>query len=121
MKPFPVSGLSRAQRVFNYRLSRRRRISENGLGIIGNRRRVFRAPILLPPDKVIALIMVALVLHNFLRQDIVNYLLQRLLAKKNRYFEVFVFWSIVCILETETGGLKVESTHPFTKYNVTLA
>ena len=67
MKPFPLSGLSRAQRVFNYRLSRMRRISENGLGIIGNRWRVFRAPILLPPDKVIALIMVALVLHNFLR------------------------------------------------------
>ena len=67
MKPFPLSGLSRAQRVFNYRLFCMRRISENGLGIIGNRSRVFRTPILLPPDKVIALIMVALVLHNFLR------------------------------------------------------
>ena len=64
MKPFPLTGLSRAQRIFNYRLSRMRRISENCFGIIANRWRVFRAPILLPPDTVI---LVALVLHNFLR------------------------------------------------------
>ena len=67
MKPFPLSGLSIAQRIFNYRLSRMRRISENGFGIIANRWRVFRVPILLPPDTVIALILAALVLHNFLR------------------------------------------------------
>ena len=36
-----------------------RRISENGFGIIANRWRVFRAPILLLPDTVIALILAA--------------------------------------------------------------
>ena len=67
MKPLPLAGLSRAERIFNYRLSRMRRSSENCFGIMANRWRVFRAPILLPPDTVVYLILVALVLHNFLR------------------------------------------------------
>lgn len=66
MKPFPLTGLSRAQRIFNYRLSCMQRISDNCFVIIANRWRVFRAPILLPPDRVVDLILVALVLHNFL-------------------------------------------------------
>ena len=59
MKPFP-----------HYRLSRMQRISENCFGIIAKRWRVFHAPILLPPDTVINLILVALVLHNFLRYSV---------------------------------------------------
>ena len=67
MKPFPHSGLSVEQRIFNYRLSRMRRISENGFGIMANRWRVFRAPIQLPPNTVVGLVLAALVLHNYLR------------------------------------------------------
>ena len=37
MKPFPLSGLSDEQRIYNHRLSRMRRISENGFGILVNR------------------------------------------------------------------------------------
>ena len=67
MKPFPHSGLSVEQRIFNYRLSRMRRISENGFGIMANRWRVFRAPIQLPPNTVVGLVLAALVLHNYLK------------------------------------------------------
>lgn len=67
MKPYPQSGLDINKRIYNYRLSRMRRIAENGFGIIGNRWRVFRAPILLDPDKVIKITLAALTLHNFLR------------------------------------------------------
>ena len=67
MKPFPQSGLSVEQRVFNYRLSRMRRISENGFGLLANRFRVFRTFILLPPETVRSLVLAALALHNFLR------------------------------------------------------
>ena len=37
LKPYPMAGLSDEQRIFNYRLSRMRRISENAFGILANR------------------------------------------------------------------------------------
>ena len=37
MKPYPLKGLDLTQRVFNYRFSRARRISENTYGILANR------------------------------------------------------------------------------------
>lgn len=37
MKPFPQTGLTNEQRIFNYRLSRMRRISESGFGILASR------------------------------------------------------------------------------------
>ena len=67
MKPYPRTQLINEQRVFNYRLSRMRRISENGFGIIANIWRVFRSPILLQPEKVVKMTLATLVLHNFLR------------------------------------------------------
>ena len=67
MKPYPRSHLSNEEPVFNYRLSRMRRISENGFGIIANRWRVLRSQILLEPPFVITIVLAILVLHNFLR------------------------------------------------------
>ena len=66
VKPFPHKGLTDEEKVFNYRLSRMRRISENAFGIIANRWRVFRAPINLDPNKVSMITLAALTLHNFL-------------------------------------------------------
>eukprot|EP00794_Sanderia_malayensis_P001700 gene1700-1894_t len=37
MKPYPQKGLTSEKRVFNYRFSRMRRVSENGFGILANR------------------------------------------------------------------------------------
>ena len=67
MKPYPRSNLANEERVFNYRLSRMRRISENGFGILANMWRVLRAPITLQPKKVVKMTLAILVLHNFLR------------------------------------------------------
>ena len=67
MKPFPQRDLSAEKRIYNYRHSRARRLSENLFGIIANRWRVFRSVILLPPESVGNLVEATIVLHNYLR------------------------------------------------------
>ena len=69
MKPYPQSGLTEERRIYNYRHSRARRISENLVGIIANRWRVFRSVILLPPTTIEVMLMSTLTIHNFLRQS----------------------------------------------------
>ena len=69
MKPYPQKGLSVDKRIFNYRLSRKRRISENGFGILANRWRVFRRPIALGPEKVRKITLAAIALHNWQRSS----------------------------------------------------
>ena len=66
MKPFPFRNQPGTVRVFNYRLSRARRIVENAFGILANVFRVFRKPILVGPDKTEVIVLPACALHNFL-------------------------------------------------------
>eukprot|EP00794_Sanderia_malayensis_P002889 gene2889-biopygen2376 len=67
MKPFPQANLDDRRRIFNYRLSRVRRLSENVFGIWSNRFRVFTTTMALCPDKAIDVTLATIVLHNFLR------------------------------------------------------
>ena len=69
MKPYLQKDLSRDKRIFNYRLSRARRFSENAFGILPNRWRVFRKQFLLKPEKVKVITYSVLILHNFLRSE----------------------------------------------------
>ncbi|CAH2010515.1 unnamed protein product [Acanthoscelides obtectus] len=70
LKPFQgVYEAGSDERVFNYRLSRARRIVENAFGILASVFRVFRAPMLLQPDKVSKVAMTCALLHNFLRSS----------------------------------------------------
>ncbi|XP_011406655.1 PREDICTED: uncharacterized protein LOC100640935 [Amphimedon queenslandica] len=50
-KPYAQIGLTKEKRIFNYCLSRARRIVENAFGILANRFQVFMTPIRLSPDK----------------------------------------------------------------------
>ena len=68
MKPYPRTALkSKESRIFNYGLSRARRVIENAFGTLASRLRVFRAPIPLMPEKVELVVLASCVLHNFLR------------------------------------------------------
>lgn len=69
MKPFPQSGLTEDKRVYNYRHSRARRISENPFGILASRWRALRSALLLPPQTVESVVLAAIVLHNYLRKS----------------------------------------------------
>ncbi|XP_028132028.2 uncharacterized protein LOC114327552 [Diabrotica virgifera virgifera] len=66
MKPYPSRNLSNDKRIFNYRLSRARRVIENAFGIMSNRFRVLLSTINLGPDKVETITLACCVLHNFL-------------------------------------------------------
>lgn len=65
MKPFPQRGLSYEKRIYNYRLSRARRVVENAFGILSNRIRILQRTIL-SPHKVETITLACCILHNFL-------------------------------------------------------
>lgn len=73
MKPYPgVQEKGSAMRIYNYRLSRARRVVENVFGIKTSVFRVFRKPIPLEPEKVSLITMTCVLLHNFLRKSNVS-------------------------------------------------
>lgn len=67
MKPFAARGLDNRERIFNYRLSRARRIVENAFGILVQRWAVLQTTIALQPRRTVAVVKACLVLHNLIR------------------------------------------------------
>lgn len=66
MKPYSFKSQSISERVFNYRLSRARRVVENAFGIIACLLRVLHKPLEVQPKIAIPIICSICVLHNFL-------------------------------------------------------
>lgn len=69
MRPYPGKGLTDDKRIFNYRLSRARRISENAFGILVQKFRIFSRRLQGNPENITTLVLAACVLHNFIRQN----------------------------------------------------
>lgn len=69
LKPYPRSApLNVQQRIFNYRLSRARRISENAFGIMVARFRIYEKPISVKVETAVWIVKATSALHNWLRK-----------------------------------------------------
>lgn len=66
LKPYPERGLTYSQRIFDYRLSRARRIVENAFGMLANRFRILLNTITLSVEKVELITLACCILHNFI-------------------------------------------------------
>lgn len=68
LKPYSQKDLDNEKRVFNYRLSRVRRVAENAFGIMASRLRIFHTCINLKLTSIEKVVMACVVLHNYLRK-----------------------------------------------------
>lgn len=67
MKPFSSRQLTNEERIFNYRLSRARRIVENGFGILANRFRCLLTTLQQDTQVVNSVVLACVCLHNLMR------------------------------------------------------
>ena len=68
MKPYGRKNMTDAQRIFDYRLSRKRRVTENAFSILVNRFRVFSVRNNLNKNNVSIVVLASISLHNLLRE-----------------------------------------------------
>ena len=72
MRPLPgrsTGRLSNDQKIFNYRLSRARRVIQNTFRIMSSKWRIFRVPINALYDNIKLIIMGSVCLHNFIIRE----------------------------------------------------
>lgn len=70
MRPFPgKGGFTKEKRIFNYRLSRARRMIECAFGILSSQWRIYKRLINTSIETARHIIKATIVLHNFLRQN----------------------------------------------------
>ena len=67
MKPYSTRNMTKEERIFNYRLSRARRVVENAFGILVNRFQVMRTTMEHHPQTVRLIVKTCIVLHNLMR------------------------------------------------------
>jgi len=67
MKLYSKQNLSKEEWIYNYRISRARKIVENGIGILASRFRVFGQPMAVKVKTTIKIVQAVCAIHNWLR------------------------------------------------------
>ncbi|XP_060589881.1 uncharacterized protein LOC132745063 [Ruditapes philippinarum] len=67
IKPFPFRNMTVEERIFNYRLSRARRVVENAFGILAQRFQILLLTMQHTPDNVRIIVQACICLHNLMR------------------------------------------------------
>ena len=67
MKPFSARGLPDEERIYNYRLSRARRVVENAFGIMANRFGCLLTTMCQNPETVTSIVLACCMFHNIMR------------------------------------------------------
>lgn len=72
MRPYPGNQTinNEGKKFFNYRLSRARLVSENAIGILARRFRIYERRLSLTPEHVNIVVAATIALHNFLRNSV---------------------------------------------------
>lgn len=65
-RPYPGNKLNKTREIFNYRLSRARRVVENAFGIMASKWRIYRKPINASLETIESIVKATVCLHNFL-------------------------------------------------------
>jgi hypothetical protein len=68
VKPYSRRGMTAEERIFNYRCSRARRVSENAFGILANRFQCLIKVLNHKPETVKTITLACLSLHNLMRE-----------------------------------------------------
>lgn len=91
MKPYPFKNITHEKRIFNYRLSRARRVVENAFGILAARFRIFRQSISVDIDNVDNIVLACCALHNYLRRKSKSYITNNCIDTENIIDSTFCF------------------------------
>ncbi|KAI5725803.1 hypothetical protein M8J77_020358 [Diaphorina citri] len=68
LRPYPGDHLTREKRIFNYRISRARRVVENAFGILSQKFRIYQRRIHAKPENVDRIVLATCILHNFIKK-----------------------------------------------------
>lgn len=74
LRPYPGSQIlgDKSKRIFNYRLSRARRVSENAFGILSQKFQLYNRRLKLKPENADKIILTTCILHNYIRDYNIN-------------------------------------------------
>lgn len=116
MRPYGGLGHNEDERIFNYRLSRARMVSENAFGQLASRWRIFHTKISVDPPFAKNIVKAACLLHNMLTYDSARLQEDNVQANVNAFFN-FDAWPRVQMQENTATDNRNVFKQFFTEVN----